>query len=907
MADILQRGDKVGRVLVQVQNDLIQLKKRVTAIVDDGTVDLEALDAAIRRTEECIKDRAGEYLETVHKQVTVLPIIEDVEKKTVQKISKWCPPVESIPYINPQKCLTAGPSAGEKHKAAFTMRILYNPDHPKNRDLIQQTYGIRLPDLHKKTVFAIGTQKVGTTLGSLAVPVPVGVLNRNPFCEEDKATGTGSFLKKDQAHCLVPIPVKHKAASQHQRLDNMPKKMDVCNKDEKQLPAMRRTKGSTQVSATPDPLCRSSWATMTPPPSAASDCRILLYNSQRLPALTASPVSQHSFSISEGRVDPHASDFCAFEQSFSLCWAAVLEAVWQLERLLRQFAVPHAQVCGERLVALVQSGKLHRGRPDCLLSVLENKKEVLELINHPGQRYRGEGGEQAAAVHIQACWRRHRARSDYLRQNKRKWAARTIGIFCWLHIQRRRVRKSLRTTRLRHLENFHSRAEWLAANWNHIINSKRTIIHMPSLGYSQQQRSRIRRFDVLQNTQIGRLCDVIDKNVEVIYVCPVRLGEDLIHYYTQLLGLHGAVETGKSTDFSSSCAERFTILTPAAHQHFPNHSMCVSTLLKYSPHTLRRIKNLIQGKHAYIVGGVPHMDDLAVADELGVPVLGPEPAVAQLYGTKSGARRIFSSAGVSTPPGHADIYTLQQLHECLSQLITDHLEVQRWLFKTDGGLSGCGIAYFDVCHVSFMPWALQEYRRHGPQLWRTAWAQERVLLKFQEALPALLTSYAKPFDRSYPNWTCFLKEFLRAGGVIEAYPPSDSVTSLTVDLLVEPGAEVRILSCGDQLHGPGSLHVLGCTVPQSSVCPDVLHSVCTSVGKACRERNILGHLSLDLVTFLEPGSLEQQFTSLHVFGLWKETGAPGRKPTQTQGEHANSTQKGPGPLHLRIRPGTIFL
>lgn len=35
------------------------------------------------------QNRAGEYLDTVHKQVSVLPIVEDVEKKKVQKISKW--------------------------------------------------------------------------------------------------------------------------------------------------------------------------------------------------------------------------------------------------------------------------------------------------------------------------------------------------------------------------------------------------------------------------------------------------------------------------------------------------------------------------------------------------------------------------------------------------------------------------------------------------------------------------------------------------------------------------------------------------------------------------------------------------------------------------------------------------
>ena len=210
---------------------------------------------------------------------------------------------------------------------------------------------------------------------------------------------------------------------------------------------------------------------------------------------------------------------------------------------------------------------------------------------------------------------------------------------------------------------------------------------------------------------------------------------------------------------------------------------------------------------------------------------------------------------VATPPSSLDVFSETQLVNQLATLIANHLDVQRWCFKLNNSVHSRGIAYCDIApHLSCHPWLRKERDWYGDK-WNSKWAQEMAVKKVAEELSDLLGQHTVMVDPAhFPTWRDFLAEMRTRGGLIQACPHSESVTALTVSVLIEPDGAVQILNAGDQVH-PTPFWNWGVSVPQTSVDPATLSSAVSSVAAACRERGVYGHLSVDFVTFIAPSTV----------------------------------------------------
>ena len=309
-----------------------------------------------------------------------------------------------------------------------------------------------------------------------------------------------------------------------------------------------------------------------------------------------------------------------------------MNIITQLERLLQQYAVPMAYIDGRAVVKLAKDDLSEATRED-LLECIANIDQVSQLLNIPGQRFSSAStGRDLAATMIQSTWRGHIIFAGYSQYQRARNAAQTIQEGWRRMVEYHEARENLLEHRRSEEDRWQGLVKRLADRWSHMKRKRRVIIHVPSISREEHHRASIPHFSTRQNAQLARLCACADPLVDVLYVSPFELPPDVIGYWLKLLEVGGI----------DSPDTRFRVLVPENAERFPPYLSLTSQIL-YSPRCIKRIKRFIKGRDAVIIAGNgaigPEERRLALA--LDTPLLGPEPSIAALYSTKSGAKRLL--------------------------------------------------------------------------------------------------------------------------------------------------------------------------------------------------------------------------------------------------------------------------
>jgi hypothetical protein len=242
------------------------------------------------------------------------------------------------------------------------------------------------------------------------------------------------------------------------------------------------------------------------------------------------------------------------------------------------------------------------------------------------------------------------------------------------------------------------------------------------------------------------------------------------------------------------------------------------------PDLLARIRSITRGRLAFIEPWNVTHSEMEVARRLDLPLNGT-PANLWPLGFKSSGRRILREADVALPAGREDVHTVADLLSAIESIRQQQTGVEAVVVKLDN--SGTGIG-------------------------------NRVVRFTDTSSPAQLRAAVESLGPDYLS-------ALASGAVVEELITGHRFASPSVQVDIEPGGRVQVISTHEQLHGgPDGQSYVGCLFP---AVPSYRHHLTThgeAVGKLLANRGAIGRFSVDFAAARTSTSSRWQLYGLEI-------------------------------------------
>lgn len=320
--------------------------------------------------------------------------------------------------------------------------------------------------------------------------------------------------------------------------------------------------------------------------------------------------------------------------------------------------------------------------------------------------------------------------------------------------------------------------------WREIKTERRIEIHINSLSYSFYKNCTVDKY-LEKEVQLSRLVALTDPNVEIIYISPFHLGNEILSYYFSILQTMGV----------KNAKDRFHLVIPDQKDKLPAH-FTLSQILLYSSKSISTIRKNIKNKIAYIVPGVVNKNDVLLSMSLECPILMDEFELTNALFSKSGSKRVFDLTGMAIPISAWDIKGEDEFFSSLAHLVINHITINIWIFKIDNENYGRGIAYIALDKIkNFVDMRNQKKFMDDEEKFE---AQIKLILKKNVPKKAEIVC-----SKIHRNWEEFFTEYCSNRGIIEACPTNTLagvMGSPAVSFLIEPDGNLDLICTYDKIN-----------------------------------------------------------------------------------------------------------
>ena len=373
------------------------------------------------------------------------------------------------------------------------------------------------------------------------------------------------------------------------------------------------------------------------------------------------------------------------------------------------------------------------------------------------------------------------------------------------------------------------------SKWDNIKDLKRIEIHFYSISNDSYHNCLIDKFSMKECLQLNRLIRFVDTNLEIIYILPCQIPDEILTYYFSLLESIGI----------KNIENRLHLIIPEASDYFP-HNYSLSKLLYLSPKTIQQIKELTIDRYTYIVPGIISPLEENISFLLEKPIFMGNKNHIDLIFNKSGIKSAFELNDIAFPISAWDIKTEEEFYSSLAHLIATYPTIQVWIFKCNLESNGKGIAYININDIEIIK-DLKYEKKINPEFTNEIF-QEKLYYQIKNIL---IKNVKFSYPNLYSNWNEYIKKFLDEKSIIECCPTKTLegiMNNPCLPIFIEPNGKIRILPSFEKINVDFFKNVAS-TSPQTSINNGELNKIGEQMGNFLYSQEIIGYITLEFITF----------------------------------------------------------